>query len=180
MPDVSGRLVLWTLELTQYDIKYKSRMTIKAQALADFVGEFSMVSDQETISNTVLELESREWPFDNKTWTLFEFRATNNEAKYEALLAEMKVAEELGADFLLVKSDSKLVVNQVSRLYHANGDNMISYLKQVQKAIGIRLHLYGFVPFVGVKLRGLNVSMPSSNSGDSYEITNTSVQSAYF
>ncbi|KAK0605850.1 hypothetical protein LWI29_031331 [Acer saccharum] len=29
-PDVLGRLVLWALELTQYDIKYKARMTIKA------------------------------------------------------------------------------------------------------------------------------------------------------
>jgi hypothetical protein len=40
-PDVSGRLVLWALELTQFDIKYKARTTIKAQALADFIVEFS-------------------------------------------------------------------------------------------------------------------------------------------
>ncbi|KAK4845460.1 hypothetical protein QYF36_005345 [Acer negundo] len=42
----------------------------------------------------------------------FGFKATNNEAEYEALLAGMGVAEALGADFLLVKSDSQLVVNQ--------------------------------------------------------------------
>ena len=29
-PDVSGRLVLWALELTQFDIKYRARTTIKA------------------------------------------------------------------------------------------------------------------------------------------------------
>ena len=41
----------------------------------------------------------------------FEFRATNNEAEYEALLAGMKVAGALGAEYLQIKSDSQLVVN---------------------------------------------------------------------
>ena len=61
----------------------------------------------------------------------FEFRATNNEAKYEALLAGMEVAEALEADFLLNKSDSQLVVNQVSGLYQAKGDNLAAYLTKV-------------------------------------------------
>ncbi|KAI9153391.1 hypothetical protein LWI28_010675 [Acer negundo] len=42
----------------------------------------------------------------------FGFRVTNNEAEYEALLVGMGVVEALGVDFLLVKSDSQLVVNQ--------------------------------------------------------------------
>ncbi|KAK0603952.1 hypothetical protein LWI29_010535 [Acer saccharum] len=65
---------------------------------------------------------------------LFEFKATNNEVEYEALLAGMKVAEELGAYFLLVRSDLQLVINQVSGLYQAKGDNMVAYLKKVQEA----------------------------------------------
>ena len=36
----------------------------------------------------------------------FKFRANKNEVEYEALLARMGVAEALGADFLLIKSDS--------------------------------------------------------------------------
>ena len=47
----------------------------------------------------------------------FEFRANNNEAEYEALLVGMGVAEALKTDFLLIKSNSQLVVNQVSG-YH--------------------------------------------------------------
>ncbi|KAL0281873.1 UNVERIFIED_CONTAM: hypothetical protein Sangu_2984300 [Sesamum angustifolium] len=38
-PEVSGRLVKWTIELSEYDISYLPRMTIKAQSLADFVSE---------------------------------------------------------------------------------------------------------------------------------------------
>ena len=41
------------------------------------------------------------------------FRASNNEAKYEALLAGLRVALDLGAREVEVYSDSRLVVNQV-------------------------------------------------------------------
>ncbi|RDY01917.1 hypothetical protein CR513_14702, partial [Mucuna pruriens] len=42
----------------------------------------------------------------------FEFKANNNQAKYEALLAGMRLEEELEAKTLMVKSDSKLVMGQ--------------------------------------------------------------------
>ena len=55
----------------------------------------------------------------------------------------MGVAEALKADFLLVKSDSQLVVNQVSGIYQAKGDNMIAYLVKTQEAMtkfkGVRI-----------------------------------------
>ncbi|PKA59800.1 RNA-directed DNA polymerase like [Apostasia shenzhenica] len=40
-PEVSGRLLIWSIELGEYDIKYIPRTAIKAQALADFVAELS-------------------------------------------------------------------------------------------------------------------------------------------
>ena len=43
----------------------------------------------------------------------FGFKASNNEAKYEALLAELRVAKELKAKVVQCYSDSQLVVNQV-------------------------------------------------------------------
>ncbi|RDY13274.1 hypothetical protein CR513_01824, partial [Mucuna pruriens] len=41
----------------------------------------------------------------------FEFRASNNQVKYEALLAEMRLAKKLGAHVLTAKSDSQLVTS---------------------------------------------------------------------
>lgn len=42
------------------------------------------------------------------------FRASNNETKYKALLAELKAVLDLGAREVEVYSDSQLVVNQGS------------------------------------------------------------------
>ncbi|PKA55218.1 putative mitochondrial protein [Apostasia shenzhenica] len=40
-PEVSGRLLKWSIELGEYDIKYVPRTAIKAQVLAYFVAELS-------------------------------------------------------------------------------------------------------------------------------------------
>ncbi|GJW19727.1 reverse transcriptase domain-containing protein [Tanacetum coccineum] len=42
----------------------------------------------------------------------FQFEATNNEAKYEALIAGLRIAEKIGVQSLQVNVDSKLVANQ--------------------------------------------------------------------
>ncbi|KAK3015600.1 hypothetical protein RJ639_007409 [Escallonia herrerae] len=44
-PDASGRLVNWSVELGEFDIKYQPRTAIKAQALSDFVVECTIPED---------------------------------------------------------------------------------------------------------------------------------------
>ncbi|KAL0319823.1 UNVERIFIED_CONTAM: hypothetical protein Sradi_5243800 [Sesamum radiatum] len=43
----SGRLIKWAIELSEYDISYLPRTTIKAQALADFVSEMTGTTQEE-------------------------------------------------------------------------------------------------------------------------------------
>ncbi|KAL0404658.1 UNVERIFIED_CONTAM: hypothetical protein Sradi_2106600 [Sesamum radiatum] len=47
-PDTSGRLINWVVELSEYDISYLPRTTIKAQALVDFISEVARVPPEET------------------------------------------------------------------------------------------------------------------------------------
>jgi len=41
-PEVAGRMVQWTIELSQFDIEYHPRTNIKAQALTDFIAKFTI------------------------------------------------------------------------------------------------------------------------------------------
>lgn len=50
----SGRISKWAVELGQYDIKYQPRVAIKAQVLADFIGEFTSQSSAPTLLDTEL------------------------------------------------------------------------------------------------------------------------------
>ena len=40
-PNTSSRLLKWSIELSEFHISYRPRMAIKAQALADFIAEFT-------------------------------------------------------------------------------------------------------------------------------------------
>ena len=62
----------------------------------------------------------------------FAFKASNNQAEYEALIAGMLLAKEMGAQNLLVKSNSQLITGQVSGEFQAKDPQMAAYLKYVQ------------------------------------------------
>ncbi|GKB28579.1 reverse transcriptase domain-containing protein [Tanacetum coccineum] len=53
------------------------------------------------------------------------FDATNNEAEYEALIARLKIAEQMGVKNLQANVDSRLVANQVNGTYVAKEADMI-------------------------------------------------------
>ena len=61
----------------------------------------------------------------------FEFQASNNEADYEAVIAELNLAHSMEAYQLEICSDSQLVVKQIEDSYEARGEKMILYLKKV-------------------------------------------------
>uniref|UniRef100_A0A2N9FAE8 RNA-directed DNA polymerase n=1 Tax=Fagus sylvatica TaxID=28930 RepID=A0A2N9FAE8_FAGSY len=63
------------------------------------------------------------------------FKASNNEAEYEAVLAGLKSAKTLGARRLIVYCDSLLVASQISGEYMARDERMSAYLLKVQTAM---------------------------------------------
>lgn len=40
-PEGIGRLALWAIELSEFDIQYRSRTAIKRQVVADFIAELT-------------------------------------------------------------------------------------------------------------------------------------------
>ncbi|KAL0289834.1 UNVERIFIED_CONTAM: hypothetical protein Scaly_2689500 [Sesamum calycinum] len=59
----------------------------------------------------------------------FEFKASNNEAEYEALVLGMKMTQEVGARYLTVYSNSQLIVKQIGGEYEAKEESMVQYLQ---------------------------------------------------
>ena len=66
----------------------------------------------------------------------FDFQASNNEAKDEALIAWLKLAKEMKAESLEIYSDSQLIVCQVTNEYQARGEKMVAYLQMAKDLLG--------------------------------------------
>ena len=58
-------------------------------------------------------------------------RCTSNEAEYHALLRGIRRAQELGARDLTIKSDSELLVKQLSGVYRVKSPNLLPLCRQV-------------------------------------------------
>ena len=67
----------------------------------------------------------------------FGFKASNNEAKYEALIAGLCLACELQVHNVKIFSDSELVVNQVNDIYLIRGEKMVAYLDKAKEHLSL-------------------------------------------
>ena len=63
----------------------------------------------------------------------FAFKASNNQAEYEALIVGILLAKEMGAKVLMAKSDSLLVTGQVTGKFQGKDPQMAAYLEYVKE-----------------------------------------------
>ena len=136
--DFTGRIAKWGTRLGSFDIRYRLRSLVKGQVLVDFVAEFSLRKEMEVICHVDLH----PWkvfvddassatgaragiviitPKGIKLEHSFKlvFKASNNEAEYEALLAGLRAVLDIGAREVEIYSDSRLVVSQVQGNFEA-------------------------------------------------------------
>ncbi|XP_042416022.1 uncharacterized protein LOC122005152 [Zingiber officinale] len=142
--EVAGRLIKWATELREYDIQYQPRTAIKAQTLANFLTEIHQISPEETWkiyvdgsanhhrSGVGVLVISPQGDILQVAVRL-NFRATNNEAEYEALLAGLQAARHVGAVRVIIYSDSQLVTQQVTGNFIINGDKLQMYQEAYEK-----------------------------------------------
>ena len=137
------------VELSEFDIQYEPRGSIKGQVYADFVAELSPGGDSEDMelgAQWMLSVDGSSNQQESGAGIILEgpngvlieqalrfaFKASNNQAEYEALIAGMLLAKEMGARSLLAKSDSQLVTGQVTGEYQAKDPQMAAYLRYVE------------------------------------------------
>ncbi|XP_068504689.1 uncharacterized protein [Phaseolus vulgaris] len=145
--DVARRMARWAVELSEFDIHYEPRGPIKSQIYADFVVElYSAATHQEgAYFKWVLSVDGSSNQQGSGAGVILEgpdgllieqalrfaFKASNNQAEYEALIAGMLLAKEMGAKGLLAKSDLLLVTGHVTGEYQAKDPQMAVYLEYV-------------------------------------------------
>jgi len=111
--DVAGRMVHWEVELSKFDVQYESRGPIKGHVYAEFVVElFSTATHQDSGDfQCVLSVDGSSNHQGNGLGIIFEgpdellieqalrftFKASNYQVEYEALVAGMLLAKEMGA-----------------------------------------------------------------------------------
>ncbi|GJX07464.1 reverse transcriptase domain-containing protein [Tanacetum coccineum] len=148
-PEVAGRLLKWRFELEEHDIHYRPRTSIKGQILADFIVE----RPEDNTLDTIME-DKEELPYP---WILFtdgsscidgsgagliitnpkrmeftyalrfRFNATNNEVEYEALIASLWIAEQMGVKNLQANANYILrEIHKGSCSMHAGPRSMVA------------------------------------------------------
>ncbi|XP_020203942.1 uncharacterized protein LOC109789410 [Cajanus cajan] len=139
-PELAGRMMAWSIELSEFDISFEPRGPIKSQCLADFVNELQSTglfeSDQWTIrvdgssnnqcngARVILEAPTG---MELEQSLRFAFKASNNQAEYEALLAGLRLAREVGVRKLVCWTDSKVVSEQVNENFQVKDAHLLKY-----------------------------------------------------
>jgi ribonuclease HI len=145
-PDLAGRMVAWSVELSEFDVTFSPRGAIKSQILADFLLELTTPAEENSEQPWTLSVDGASNIKGSGAGVVLEgpdgvlieqslrfaFKASNNQAEYEALIAGMKLAREMDITDLKAKSDSQLVTNQVSGEFQAKDPQLIKYLEKVR------------------------------------------------
>ncbi|XP_074336858.1 uncharacterized protein LOC141674032 [Apium graveolens] len=160
-PELTGRLAKWSIRLSTYDIFYNPRTTIKSQALADFVADFSpsqmtqaekelqhifsttnvlpwtlYTDGASNVNGTGTELVLKSPQGDVLMYSVFcDFKTTNNEAEYEALIIELKTTRDMKIKNINIVCDSLLIVNHVNGTYEVKDQKMVTYLDIVRSVL---------------------------------------------
>ncbi|KAK3020027.1 hypothetical protein RJ639_004987 [Escallonia herrerae] len=104
-PDLSSRLVPWSIELGEFDIQYRPRLSFKGHALIDFIVKYTLLIEDEE------PLPSNQPKF---TWTVFMDRSSNTNGSGHGLILNGPdgLTIEMRKLFELTLTSSTSIVNK--------------------------------------------------------------------
>jgi len=143
-PDIARRMMKWSLELSEFDIHYESRKALKAQVFVDFLSEITFPAEENIEEWTIFVDGSSNSKgsgarviIENNKGIVVEislglsFHVTNNTSEYEAFLAGLRIAHDLGAKKVKIFNDFKLVASQVTGEYQVREEHLQEYVQLV-------------------------------------------------
>ena len=150
--EVVGRMALWAIKLSEFDIQYRPCTAVKGQVVVNFITEFTNVEGQGAKKHPQKSIYTNEssnrqagrvgivFHFldgdEIECMVRLDFRTTNNEEDFEALVAGLDLAKAAKATSMVIYYDSQVVTSQVNGDYKCKGEWMKKYLEQVRKRVG--------------------------------------------
>ncbi|XP_014501602.1 uncharacterized protein LOC106762287 [Vigna radiata var. radiata] len=143
-PDLARRMISWSVELSEFGLKFKPRGSVRGQHLADFASELSSEpevywwqlsvdgSSNKRGGGAGIVLEGPNGILVEQS-LVFQFKVSNNQAEYEALIAGLELARDLGASCLECQTDSQLVEGQVKGAFQLKDDQLMQYFNKLKK-----------------------------------------------
>ncbi|XP_027362507.1 uncharacterized protein LOC113870106 [Abrus precatorius] len=122
-PELAGRLVL---------ADFVNEFTVQRQTTSDMWNLHVDGSSNRLGSGAGVILEGLN-AFAIEQSIRFGFKASNNQAEYEALLAGLRLAKEMGVKRITGWSDSKIVAEQVNDTYQVRDSVMLKYYQEFKK-----------------------------------------------
>lgn len=118
--DTTERFLKWKIELSEFDIEYMPRIAIKAQALADFIVWTTYEDTEEPVGTWQISVNGSAAQtgtgaeivmisLEGITFEYvvgFRFKASNNKAEYEAVIAGISLSITTGAKKVKMTIDS--------------------------------------------------------------------------
>lgn len=144
-----GRIGKWAAELNEYTVDFEHRSTIKSQAIADFIADWTP-----SAFDTTIQFQEPVWTVHcDRAWCMsgagisailtpptgpklryaarLEFLTTDNTADYEAVLLGLRKLRALGVRRCIVKTNSQVIVGHVEKDFTAKEPELAKYLAAV-------------------------------------------------
>ncbi|XP_014493154.1 uncharacterized protein LOC106755497 [Vigna radiata var. radiata] len=144
-PDLAGRMIGWSIELSEFGLRYEPRGSVKAQHLADFAAE--LLGTDTDHQSWVLSVDGSSGQRGGGAGVvlegpngvvieqalIFRFKVSNNQAEYEALIAGLELARDLGVKVLHCKTDSQLVEGHMNDTFQIKGNQLLMYFHKAKQ-----------------------------------------------
>ena len=147
-PEAVGRMALWAIKLSEFDVQYRPRTAVKGQIVADFIAEYTQSEDKGVEGQKLWSVHTDgsstqhsrgvgvviQTPEGYKIECVIrlDFPTTNNEAEYEALVVGLDLARAAGAENIIIHCDSQVITSQVNGDYECRNERMKKYLEEVK------------------------------------------------
>ncbi|XP_050290054.1 uncharacterized protein LOC126728235 [Quercus robur] len=122
--EAAGRMGLWVVELSEFDIQYHPRTVVKWQVVADFIAEFTLGDSRGAEKK--------------RQWNIYTDRSSNRRVGATGVVIQIPEGDTIQCMIRLdfPTTNNEVVISQINGGYECKNERMKRYLEEVKYRIG--------------------------------------------